>query len=128
MRVALQQVIEDNAGWGYQVAGTNLDFDPLIGTPYLRSTLLPSEPINNEIGSHQGVHTGVFQIDLYRVLDTGVGQSLTDASVIKQAYEAADPLGYGGTQVRVLSVGIGQGVRDNPWYTLPVEIRFQSIF
>ena len=109
------------------VAWENINYKPVVGTLYLRPTLLPADtdPIGLSYVSALD-HLGIYQIDVIAPVDTGKGQAVTKADLLVTAFPRSN-LTYNGKLVTIKSVSRSTGTRDGAWYIVSVIINYQSI-
>jgi len=109
------------------VAWENIDYQPIAGTLFLRSTILPADTLPIGLGNTSSEdHLGLYQIDVISPIDKGKGQAFTKADLLATHF-ARGELTYNGVIIRIKSVSRGSGSRDNAWFVVPVFINYQSI-
>mgnify|MGYP003643012703 CR=1 FL=1 len=109
------------------VAWENLEYTPVVGTLYLRPTLLPAatEPVGLSYVSALD-HLGIYQIDVIAPVDKGKGAAVTKADLLVTAF-ARGNLTYNGKIVTIKSTSRSTGTRDGAYYIVSVIINYQSI-
>ena len=109
------------------IAWEGKGYKPIIGTMFLRPTLIPGNTVPTGISYNSALdHIGIYQVDVIARVDKGKGQAITTADLIATAF----PLGqlvYNGKIVTIKQASRRPGNRDNAWYVVPVIITFQSI-
>ena len=108
-------------------AWENGDYTPENGTLYLRTTLLPADTVQSELGS-TGLdeHSGIYQIDVLAQSGGGKGQAIIQADLVADQFARGTVLTYNGVNVRIGSVSRGVGNRQDAWFIFPVFIEYQS--
>ena len=128
MVIALRKPIIDNDGWTWEYQSPNINFNPDVMTNYLTYQTLPARSLAGELGTHLQQNIGIFRIQLFVPERTGDSEILAKADEIKSAYQAADPITYNGTSVRIETVSVSQADRLDDQYTLSLDIQYQSYF
>lgn len=109
---------------GYDIAWSNIVYEPDVGTTYLRPSFLPTDTVQVGLGSSGLDDTrGVYQIDV--VYPAGNGRTTVTDSVADH-FKRGTTLSYNGTNVRIISASIGPALRDGAWNFVPVSIAFQT--
>lgn len=94
-------------------------------TPYVRSTLLPSEAIPATLGSTgKNEYSGLYQIDLFYPLDGGKAAVNAIADLVVAAF-ARTSLSAGSKQVEVRAAWCEAGSADEQFYKVPVVARWR---
>lgn len=108
-------------------AWENEEYDPAIGTLYIRPTILPASTEQAGLGAN-GLddHIGVYQIDVFAPVDGGRGIAVNQADAIADHFARGQTLTYNGVDVRIGNVSRGAGAREDSWYKIPVFINYQS--
>jgi len=109
------------------VAWENINYKPVVGTLYLRPTLLPADtdPIGLSYVSALD-HLGIYQIDVISPIDVGKSAAVTKADLLVAAFPRSN-LTYNGKIVTIKSASRSTGNRDGAWYIVSVIINYQSI-
>ena len=109
------------------VAWENLDYKPVVGTLFIRPTLLPSDSQPTGLSYVSAIdHLGLYQIDILSPIDKGKGQAITMADLLVTSF-ARGELAYNGKIVTIKSASRGSGSRDSAWFIVSVTITYQSI-
>jgi hypothetical protein len=109
------------------VAWDGRGYKPIIGTMYLRQTLLPGNTTSTGLSYDSCLeHIGVYQVDVMTAIDKGKGQAVTTADLIATAFSRGQ-LVYNGKIVTIKQASRRTGSPDNAWYIVPVIINYQSI-
>jgi|TARA_R110000822_G_scaffold50546_1_gene131899 hypothetical protein len=106
------------------VAYPNINFEPTLGTAYLRANMIPVDTVQVSLGtSGKDETSGILQIDV--VQPAGEGRS-TLPDNIADHFKRGTVMTYNGVNIRVRSVSISSPIRDEAWYFIPVSINFQT--
>jgi len=106
------------------IAYPNINYEPTIGSAYLRANMIPVDTIQASLGTSGKDETnGILQIDV--VHPAGEGRSILPDSIADH-FKRGTVMTYNGVNVRVRSVSIGSAIREEAWYFVPVSIDFQS--
>jgi hypothetical protein len=109
------------------VAWENIGYKPIIGTMFLRPTLLPGDTDSPGLSYTSALdHIGVYQVDVISPIDKGKGQAITTADLVATAFPRGE-LVYNGKTVTIKQASRRPGSRDNAWYIVPVIINYRSI-
>jgi hypothetical protein len=105
----------------------NLDYTPVVGTPYQRVNILFAEPANTEISaSYQ--ERGILQLSLFFPAKAGPVPATIRADLIRSTFyrgRSLDPVdGVTVTIDRTPEIAPAQNVEG--WFFLPVRIRFTA--
>ena len=106
------------------VAWPNVRYVPVLGTTYLRPTLLPSNSVLNTVAG-MSKHPGIYQVDIFTEAEKGQGAGLTLADSIKTLFEASRRLTAGSDTIFIKSVSVGKGERQDAWNHIFVEINYE---
>lgn len=106
------------------IAWENKNYDQDATTLYLRPTMLPNETIQASLGdSGKDLYEGMFQVDVF-VPD---GQGRSDwPDKIADAFKRGTVLTRNGIDVRIQGVSIAPALKEDNFYQVPVEIRWQA--
>ena len=111
-------------------AWENQNFDPIVGVPYQRVTLVPSMPDNTTFGDNHYQERGLLFVELhYPVPPAGVGSvaAATRAELIRTTFKRGSSFTNGGVTVIIEKTPeIGQGSVLDAFWVLPVRIRFYA--
>lgn len=95
-------------------------------TPWMRTTLLPSEPMEVTIGyDRQLRYTGIVQLDYFVPLN--YGSTITDVDTIVNWFNNKDNrfININDIEFIVLSSWRGTSIPGDKWYSTPIYIRVQ---
>lgn len=106
------------------IAVENIDFKPDAGTLYFRTTLLPAPTVQASLGSSgMDVSEGILQVDIF--IPDGQGKS-PQADAVADWFKRGTVLTQNSLSVRIVSASIAPGFKDETFYIIPVEIRWQA--
>lgn len=109
------------------VAYENVNYKPVVGTLYLRATVLPADTVQAGLGTTgQDLHEGIYQVDVFAPIDKPKAVALAEADAIADYFARGLTLSFNGVNVRVRTASIGSGRREENWYILPVFIDYLS--
>ena len=102
------------------VAWPNTELDPVIGTMFLRANILPADASTATLQSLEQ-HTGVYQVDIFAPVNTGLFNVNNMADSIADHFRAsAIP------NIRIRAITIERGDRDGAWFVVPVSIIYDT--
>ena len=114
-------------GLGLPLALENKNYKPTIGTLYLRATILPASTAQAGISpSSLEDHLGIYQVDIVVPLNAGNSTANVQADLVAAHFKANQTLTHNGVDVFIKSVSRGAGKRDGAWFTIPVDVSYQS--
>jgi Bacteriophage related domain of unknown function len=109
------------------IAWENTDYNPTVGTLYLRPWLIPAEPEVLCLGSSPPwqARKGIFQVSVFSPIGVGFGAAKAKAAEIVAAFQANSSFVYNGLTVIIRKSWPGQGIREEDgWYHVPVSISY----
>jgi hypothetical protein len=110
------------------IAFENVQYEPEVGTKWIRPTVLPAQSdVLAMSDSGLEVHEGVFQVDVFTDINKGKSDSLTTADDISSYFARGLALTYSGVSVRIIRKSTGTSSRDGAWYMTSLLIDYQSI-
>lgn len=124
LEVALGTWATDN---NIAVSWQNVAYTPIIGTKYIRASLLPAETQNPSLGDNHKRYEGIFQLLL--CLPDGNGSYDTDtlADSLLNYFARGQSFTVSSVTVRILeSPSVNPSFADAGWYTTPVSIRYTA--
>lgn len=109
------------------LAMPNVEYNPEVGTDYLKVDFLPGEPTQNGIGTcSQNRIFGVYQI----TINTKINQGKYNANIIykqlKEFFARGTAINYDTIGVRITKIYLGGYLEESPWYRQVVNIQFRS--
>lgn len=108
------------------VAWENTGYEPVVGTLYLRPTMLPAQTVSGLGDTAQDYNSGIFQIDVFAQANQGSEDAMVMADLIADRFKKGTSYTYGVATVRVESVSIQAARTDSGWYHLPVIVNYFS--
>ena len=107
------------------IAWENVAYTPIVGTPWIRPTVLMGQPRQAAIGdSGPNEQVGVYQIDLFYPPDQGVLPVNTMAGKIEQRFKRGTQLTYNGIRLTISKAYISALSQESDWVQVPVNINF----
>lgn len=107
------------------IAWPNIRFEPTIGEPFVRPTLLPAAPEVCTLNNYNK-HSGIYQIDIYVPNNVGIKELYTIADNIKNYYRSNKTLTSNGVTVFIKAIDVGRSERQDAWFTTFLEIQYLS--
>lgn len=110
------------------VAWENRDYTPVVGTLYLRPTLIAGETVQATLGdSGTDNNTGIYQIDVFAESGKGKNEAVVMADLIADQFKRGSDLIYNGRTVRTRNVSRQVGISNaDGWYQVIVEVSYIS--
>ncbi len=105
------------------IAWPNTKYVPILGTTYLRPTLLPAETILSSLARGQ-THKGIYQVDVFVPLEKGINTLTTWLDAIESHFAAQDILTSGSTKVYIHQTGMGDLEREDSWFHGYISINY----
>ena len=106
----------------------NVNFTPVVGTPYQRTTFMPNQPDNSTMGSAMYLLTGRFQVDLFYPSGGSSVPATERAELLQKLFMRGTTMTEGGLSVVVtLTPRIAQGGSgmDTDRFHVPVIVNWQ---
>ena len=105
----------------------NFVYDPTKGTAFLKSHLLPSQPVQATMGTTgQNIVIGIYWVNLFFPVDAGHSLSSVEADLVIALLKRGTNLTVSGVTVTIVSAGKQKSVEDADWYMTPVQINWRS--
>lgn len=105
------------------IAWPNTKYIPIIGTTYLRPTLLPAETVLSSLARGQ-THRGIYQVDVFVPVEKGINTLTTWLDAIEGHFAAQDILVSSSTKVYILQTGISEMQREDAWFSGHIFINY----
>jgi len=106
------------------VAWENQEYEPTLGTLWLRATNLQGETL---AVTENDRTVGVYQIDIFSELNVGKSESMTMADLIVDHFKQDSELTYNGVMVRVNNVSKQASRRtEDGWLQTIIEVFYYS--
>jgi hypothetical protein len=110
------------------LAMENMEYKPVIGTAYLRPTLLPGEPFQAEMGpSGQNWHVGLFQISIMHPAKVGLSAPGLLRDNLINHFKRGTNLTYGGITVRIKKAYSSPALQETDWLHIPISIEYHLL-
>ena len=108
-------------------AWQNVEFAPVIGTPWQQVTLLVNTPVDHAVTLDVTEQRGVLQVTLYYPGGVGTATALARANAVATRFAPPQSLISGGTTVEILSTPqIGSGLALDGWWGIPITVPWRS--
>ncbi len=101
----------------------NTNYVPVIGTLFLRPTMLPASGALATLGGAYE-HKGLYQIDIFCPINTGVATLTSWMDAIQALFAGTKSLTAGSDKVYIQDVAQGKGLRDQAWYQGIVTVTY----
>lgn len=110
------------------VAWENRKYTPVMGTLYLRPTLLSGDTVQSTLGdSGTDMNVGIYQVDVFAEAGKGKNAALVMADKVADQFKRGTDLAYNSRKVRVRNVSRRVGVNNTEgWYQVIVEVSYIS--
>ena len=109
------------------VAWENVEYEPVVGTLYLRPTNISGDTNQATLGtSGQDMTIGIYQVDVIAQAGRGKSTALLMADKVANQFKRGTDLTSNGRVVTVVSVQRAVSSQDSGWYIIPVEIIYKS--
>ena len=114
------------------IAFETVDYDPSVGTPYIKTLFLPADRRPRSLGIDIDNkpffqrYEGIFQLLLHYPSDKGQHATNTMVNAIIDKFEATTDLEFGGVYVTIKQVERMKGMTESPWFKTPVNIHWYS--
>jgi len=124
---ALESHLNDMVGKP-PVAWENFEYEPEIGTLYIRPTLIAGDVNQASLGdAGQDMNIGIYQIDVFSKAGQGKKEALEMADTIADQFKRGTDLTYNGRNVRIRSVSRQAAINNaDGWYQIILEISYIS--
>lgn len=110
------------------IVGENASYTPVIGTPHLRTWLVPNETLPITLGPNGFLeYRGIFQINCYYPANRGWNPAKAKAGRICTHFHRGTRITYNSITVLIWRSYPGPAIIDNEWYVVPVAIDY-SVF
>ena len=104
----------------------NVNFTPVVGVPYQRTTFMPNGPDNSTMGSALYLMTGRFQVDLFYPTGESSIPATERAELLQKLFMRGTTLAESGLSITVtLTPRIAQGGSDGDRFHIPVIVNWQ---
>lgn len=106
------------------LAWENVDFEPVIGVPWIRGTMVMSPSTRQHLKGNLQANPGFYQVDVFYPLNAGPAAAETTLDGIYDWYRMSDTLVQGSNEVRIRSISKLPSIRDEAWYRVSIQIDF----
>lgn len=108
-----------------ETAYENVAYEPVEGTPYVLSTLLPAETVQIGLGTAgKDRHQGLYQIDT--IFSSGDSAVFSLPDTVADGFKRGTDLLYNGTTVSIRTVSIETGRQEGGYFVVPVTVRYYA--
>lgn len=101
----------------------NTEYKPVIGTVFLRPTIMPSSG-NPATLSGSYLHKGLYQVDVFCPLNIGIATLTQWLDAIQILFTATKVLTAGSDTIFIQDVSIGKTERQESWYVGFITIQY----
>lgn len=106
------------------VAWDNVRYKPVLGTTFLRPTVLPASSVLTTINDVKK-NPGIYQVSIFTEAEKGMSAGLALADSIKALFETNRRLTAGSDTVFIMNINVGRGERQDAWNHIFVEINYE---
>lgn len=126
IRDALESQLATLAG-GIPIAWENKQYNPKIGTAFLRVNLLPGKTQNPSFGGIHNREVGVFQVAVTFPVGNGSAAAANWAETIRQGFARGSTFTSSSVVVRILRhPSVAPPLPSPDWFVIPVLITYQA--
>lgn len=110
------------------VAWENRGYTPVVGTLYIRPTLISGDVVQATLGdAGTDMNVGIYQVDIFAEAGKGKNEALVMADKIADQFKRGTDLTYNSRTVRVRNVSRQVGINNvDGWFQVIVEISYIS--
>lgn len=110
------------------IAGENENYEPAVGTLYLKEHLIPTgtDPIGTGDDDPDKLR-GIYQVTVCAEAGTMRGAAQEQARLVAAHFPKGGEYTSGGVTARIRRVEVARGFTADGWYKIPVSIYYQSI-
>lgn len=127
IRIALETALAGVSGLPAAKAWENVDFEPVIGTPYTRAILSPTSVRQATLGNPgHDRYDGVFFIDLFYPQGEGPASSQTVLAALLASFRRGQIFTHDGVTVHCLKAEAAQARQAASWYQTPVTVQWYA--
>lgn len=105
----------------------NMNGKPQLLTPWMRTTIIPNEPVQTSIGYDRQLRfTGLIQLDYFQPANTS--SDISNVDIIVDWFNNKDNrfITYDGLDILVPLAWRGTGNSATDWYRVPIFIRYET--
>ena len=127
IRSALETALTGVSGLPAARAWENVDFEPTIGTPFVRAILAPTRVSQATLGNPgHDKYEGLYFVDLFYPQGAGPGASMTVVANLLAAFRRGQEFTSGGVKVHCLKAEAVQARDAEAWYQTPIAIQWYA--
>jgi len=105
----------------------NTEYNPTVGTPFLRTWLISSPTQNSSLGPNGfSEYNGIFQVDCFYPIGSGWGSARTEVDTICTLFKRGTTVTYNNIEVRIWRSYPEPAIIDGDWYRIPISIHYSS--
>lgn len=108
------------------IAWPNTDYKPIVGTPFMRPTLLPAASSRYTLNNGDK-HQGIYQVDIFVPLDKGLQTLLDYTDALRDHFRDQTLTAGGGDKIYITVVSIANYSRVDSWMQGIVEVNYMAI-
>lgn len=108
------------------IAWSNVDYKSIIGTMFIRPTLLPANASMATLNGAQK-NIGIYQIDIFSPINVARSTSLALADRIKSTFTSSRVITANSDKIWILQIDLGKGERQDAWDHIFVDIHYNCI-
>ena len=120
-RTILLGIVDPNMPSSDDIAFENRDYDPVVGTAYIRETLIPG--VERKVAFAEIQAVGIMQYDLIWPAGKGTEDAEALADVIKNSYAPDTAISDHSVVYRAERF---QAQSDKKWYVIPVRMTYRA--
>lgn len=110
------------------VAWENRTYSPMIGTPWMRPTLIPGDVRPSSIGAAGRDEADIlYQIDVFTEYGVGKAEGIDLADKVATHFKRGTVLTYGGTTITVKAASRQAARQDNGWWAQSVLVSAYAV-
>lgn len=107
------------------MAFENVSFKPVVNVPYQKLRLIPFDAVNPTFGGDYYREVGTFQIVLCYPSNTGMGEAIDQAELIKSHFKRSTTISENNIEIIIQRTpSIGAGFVDSDRYCVPIRIMY----
>ena len=131
IRAALRQRLLTVVGLPAGRQWENEFFEPVVGQPYLKEKLMPTNSDVVSFGANGAADgtikdDGLWQITLFYPQGEGTKDAQLMAEAIRVALKPSTQLSYDGENLTVMRAVIAPGRDEAVWYSIPITIKYMT--
>lgn len=124
VQIALDTKLNSLAG-GVAIAWENTKYVPVIGTPFMRPTVLLAGAELMDLNDLQ-LNTGIYQIDIFYPKEAGPGAVLAQADAVYDHFKSGTKLTANSVDVHIKQIDISSREVEESWYRISVDVNFKT--